>query len=152
MPEKITRRDFSERLALGSFWSAIGASVLGMLKLLKPAVMPEASTRVKLGHPEELPPGTERYFPEQNLFVFSGADSIHAISAICPHLGCIVQRQAEGRFECPCHGSRFSGSGEVFSGPAPSGLPWIRIYRAPNGTLYADTAVSVPAGTGWSRG
>ena len=151
MEQKLTRRDFSEKLAFGSFWSAIAASVLGMLKLLKPAVMPDASTRVKLGHPDELPPGTERYFPDHNLFVFSQGDSVHAISAICPHLGCIVQRLPEGRFECPCHGSKFNVSGEVFAGPAPGGLPWIQITRAPNGVLYADTAATVPAGTKWKR-
>jgi Rieske Fe-S protein len=151
LPEKLTRRDFSEKLAFGSFWTAMGASLLGMFKLLKPAVMPEASTRVKLGYPEELPPGTERYFPEQKLFVFSEEDAIHAISAICPHLGCIVQQLPEGRFECPCHGSRFSASGEVFAGPSPSGLPWIQIRRAPSGVLYADTAVTVPSGSRWNR-
>ncbi len=152
MPAKLTRRDFSERLAFGSFWTAVGASVVGMLKLLKPAVMPEASTRVKLGHPDELPAGTERYLAEQNVYVFSAGDGVYAISAICPHLGCIVSRLPEGRFECPCHGSRFSATGEVFAGPAPSGLPWIQVQRAPNGVLYADTSVSVPAGTRWSRG
>ncbi len=151
MEPKLTRRDFSEKLAFGSFWTAVGASVAGMLRLLKPAVMPEASTRVKLGHPDESPPGTERYFPEHNLFVFSEGAGIHAISAICPHLGCIVKQLPEGRFECPCHGSRFNAAGEVFAGPAPSGLPWIEIRRAPNGVLYADTAVTVPAGTQWSR-
>jgi cytochrome b6-f complex iron-sulfur subunit len=151
LPEKLTRRDFSERLAFGSFWAAMGASVLGMFKLLKPAVMPEASTKVNLGHPEELPPGTQRYFAEQKLFVFSDGDSVYAISAICPHLGCIVQQLPENRFECPCHGSRFNASGEVFAGPAPSGLPWIQIRRAPNGALYADTAVTVPSGTRWNR-
>jgi Rieske Fe-S protein len=123
-----------------------------MLRLLKPAVMPEASTRVKLGHPDELPPGTERHFPKQNLSVFSERQSVYAISAICPHLGCIVHRLPEGRYECPCHGSKFNARGEVFSGPSPSGLPWIEVQRAPNGVLYANTSVVVPAGTVWTRG
>jgi glycine/D-amino acid oxidase-like deaminating enzyme/nitrite reductase/ring-hydroxylating ferredoxin subunit len=40
-------------------------------------------------------------------------------SAVCPHLGCIVQwNSAERSFDCPCHGSRFSGEGKVLSGPA----------------------------------
>jgi Rieske Fe-S protein len=151
LQEKLTRRDFSERLAFGSFWTAVGVSLVGMLKLLKPAVMPEATTRVKLGHPDELPAGTERYFPSQNLFVYSEEESIYAISAICPHLGCIVQQLPEGRFECPCHGSKFNATGEVFAGPAPSGLPWLQIRRAPSGILYADTAVAVPRGTKWER-
>ena len=125
--------------------------MLGMFKLLKPAVMPEASTRVRLGYPAELPLGTERYLAEQGLFVFADGDGIHAISAICPHLGCVVTRLPESRFECPCHGSRFNNAGEVFAGPSPSGLAWIQIERAPSGVLYADTAVTVPAGTKWSQ-
>lgn len=151
MEEKLTRRDFSERLAFGSFWAAIGASMLGMFKLLKPGVMPDASSRVKLGFPEELPVGTERYVADKNLYVFSESDGIYAISAICPHLGCIVQRLPEGRYECPCHGSKFNAQGEVYAGPAPSGLSWIEIGRAPNGVLFADTSVSVPEGTKWRR-
>ncbi len=151
MEEQVTRREVSTRLAFGSFWAAMTASMLGMLKLLKPSVMPDASTRVKLGFPEELPPGAERYFPEQNLYVFSDDDSIYAISGVCPHLGCIVQRLPEGRFECPCHGSRFNQAGEVFSGPSPTSLAWLQITRAPNGILYADTAASVPPGTRWQR-
>lgn len=147
----LTRRDFSERLAFGSFWVAVGASLLGMLKLLKPAVMPEASTQVKLGHPEELPAGTQRYLPEKNLFVFAENEGVYAISAVCPHLGCIVQRLPEGRFECPCHGSKFNPQGQVYAGPAPRGLSWVRIRLAPNGVLYADTAASVPNGTKWRR-
>lgn len=151
MQEKITRRDFSERLAFGSFWAATAASVLGMLKLLKPAVMPDASTRVKLGYPDELPAGTTKYLAEQKLYVFSQEDGIHAISGVCPHLGCIVQKAGDDHFECPCHGSKFNAQGDAFSGPSPSGLAWVEIRQAPNGALYADTAVSVPGGTKWRR-
>lgn len=151
MDEKLTRRDFSEKLAFGSFWTAIAASTVGMFKLLKPAVMPEASSRVKLGYPDELPPGTERYVEDKNLFVFSEGEGVYAISAVCPHLGCIVRRMPEGRYECPCHGSKFNPRGEVYAGPAPTGLSWIQVRQAPNGVLYADTAVNVPGGTVWRR-
>jgi Rieske Fe-S protein len=49
--------------------------------------------------------------------------TVHAFSAICPHLGCVVQWNAdETSFDCPCHGSRFTCKGEVVNGPALSGL------------------------------
>lgn len=151
MTEKLTRRDLAGRVAYGSFWAATGGALLGMLKLLMPAVTPEASTRVKLGHPDEFPPGTARVFTDRHIFVLSEADGVYALSTECPHLGCIVTRLPEGQFDCPCHGSRFNTRGEVFSGPSPRGLSWLEIRRAPNGLLYADTASTVPVGTKWRR-
>ncbi|MFC9847972.1 FAD-dependent oxidoreductase [Streptomyces sp. NPDC060223] len=44
---------------------------------------------------------------------------LHAVDARCTHLGCLVAfNRAEGAWECPCHGSRFSSDGEILQGPA----------------------------------
>ncbi|MEA2466437.1 MAG: hypothetical protein QOJ57_563 [Thermoleophilaceae bacterium] len=51
----------------------------------------------------------------------SGA--VHAVSAVCTHLGCQVKwNQAERSWDCPCHGSRFDVSGRVIQGPAVKDL------------------------------
>jgi len=52
-----------------------------------------------------------------------GRGTEHELSAVCPHLGCIVHwNGAEKSWDCPCHGSRFDPLGRVISGPANTPL------------------------------
>lgn len=51
------------------------------------------------------------------------AGVLHHRSAVCTHLGCIVQwNAAERSWDCPCHGSRFDPEGKVLNGPAITAL------------------------------
>ena len=58
------------------------------------------------------------------LFVANANGHLFAVSQRCPHLGCRVPFcESSGRFECPCHGSKFDLSGRVFKDvPAPLNL------------------------------
>ncbi len=50
--------------------------------------------------------------------------TLHTISAVCVHLGCIVTwNSAEKTWDCPCHGSRYDAFGTVINGPANTDLP-----------------------------
>ena len=50
--------------------------------------------------------------------------TLHRLSAVCVHLGCIVRWNATERsWDCPCHGSRYDRFGVVMNGPANSNLP-----------------------------
>lgn len=49
--------------------------------------------------------------------------AIHERSAVCRHLGCIVNwNTLENTWDCPCHGSRYDALGKVIQGPANSDL------------------------------
>lgn len=65
----------------------------------------------------------------QKIAVYRDYDkSLRAFSAVCPHLGCIVQWNGDEKsFDCPCHGSRFSCDGMVTNGPAKTNLSKIHI-------------------------
>ena len=53
--------------------------------------------------------------------------SLRAFSARCTHLGCRLDRVADGEIVCPCHGSRFLADGRVAAGPAVRQLTPLRV-------------------------
>jgi glycine/D-amino acid oxidase-like deaminating enzyme/nitrite reductase/ring-hydroxylating ferredoxin subunit len=49
--------------------------------------------------------------------------ALHVRQPQCTHAGCIVQwNEAERTWDCPCHGGRYSATGERIYGPAPRDL------------------------------
>ncbi len=145
-PEPVPRRDFLGLIGLWSAGLAIFGSLLGMVRLAKPSVLPEAGNRFRIGRPEEFTSGTERLIPGRNVLVVSGKGGLAALSLVCTHLGCIVAKK-EGAFSCPCHGSKFGNYGEVLGGPAPRGLRWLEMSLAADGNLIVDATREVSPGT-----
>lgn len=144
-PEPLPRRDFLNLAALWSAGIAIFGSIIGMARLPKPRVSPEASSRFRAGSPAEFPVGSVRIFPEQKVRVITTEQGIAAMSLVCTHLGCVVGESPDG-FTCPCHGSKFDPVGKVVGGPAPRALRWLEVAQAADGALVIDTAVEVKPG------
>lgn len=87
----------------------------------------------KLDSYEELAPGQAAIMKidGRNVAAFRDVDgAVHAVSAECPHMGCIVGwSEVDQCWDCPCHGSRFDINGEVIHGPAVTPLTTAGVNR-----------------------
>ncbi|MGY0691710.1 FAD-dependent oxidoreductase [Virgibacillus sp. FSP13] len=55
-------------------------------------------------------------------------NNLYAVDTTCKHLGCEVNWNSGDRsWDCPCHGSRYSYTGEVIEGPAKESLNKIEL-------------------------
>jgi Rieske Fe-S protein len=103
----------------------------------RPGRRAQASTRdrratvtgVVLGSAREIPVGGGQIFDAERVVVTQPARGRYrAFSAVCTHVGCLLNQVADGTIDCPCHGSRFRvANGAVVTGPAPRALPEKRI-------------------------
>ena len=56
------------------------------------------------------------------LVAHTAQDAFAALNGTCTHQACTITGFGSGVFVCPCHGSQFTTSGRVVSGPAPAPL------------------------------
>ena len=77
-----------------------------------------------------------------------------AIYMVCTQLGCLYKWEpSNNRFECPCHGSKFSKDGFYIEGPAPRSLDSF-VLTEENGQVVVDTGKKItgnPAGESPAR-
>ena len=78
-----------------------------------------------LGAASDIPVGGGAVYAAAKVVVTQPASGQYrAFSAVCTHVGCVVNKVTNGTIDCPCHGSRFRiTDGAVAAGPAPSPLP-----------------------------
>jgi cytochrome b6-f complex iron-sulfur subunit len=146
---KFDRREFiTAKGWLPAFIGAIGLAGIGSLVGLKPRVLPDPSAQFKIGPPQDYPVGLVRIFDEEKVAVFRDTEGMYAISLVCTHLGCIVSyNKSDSRFDCPCHGSKFTLEGKVTKAPAPRSLDWYKVITLSSGQLMVDRSVTIPMGT-----
>jgi len=139
------RRNFLSRAALGLLTVSGFAAALAYFRQFFPRLAGEKK-RIVLADPQSYPVDTFTFLEEDNIYIYRDHEGIKAVSAICTHLGCILEKSLDG-FECPCHGSCYNNQGEVLSGPAPRNLAWYRVSRAADGHIIVDPGKSVSADT-----
>ncbi len=73
-----------------------------------------------------------------SVWLLRSGDSVRALSAECPHLGCAIDLGGDGKsYGCPCHTSRFSLEGQAESGPSPRGMDELAV-RIVDGHVEVD--------------
>ena len=141
--EEVSRRGFLKKAA------ACLASVAGIMagfSLLRQVVpsLSRSRNRLKIGTSSRFPLNMYTYLADEEVYIYRDHEGISAVSAICTHLGCVVEQTEDG-FQCPCHGSCFDPEGHVLSGAASKNLPWFRIVKDADGQLVLDLTEIVDA-------
>jgi Rieske Fe-S protein len=133
--------DRRRTLALGA--AALAASVgLGSYvsaAFLRPLAPDRRRRAIVVGYPEDIADDGLIVLGQPRIVVGRTADGFFALSTVCPHLGCVVRWLAdEGRFHCPCHGSKFAPDGAVLNGPASQDLVSLAVGIDEQGRLVVD--------------
>jgi menaquinol-cytochrome c reductase iron-sulfur subunit len=95
-------------------WSDVGSA----------AELGSASTPARKTILVEQRDGWRKVVSEKPVYVIKDPNGqLAVLSAVCPHLGCLVAWQADrDEFICPCHQGHFGADGKLLSGPPPRGM------------------------------
>lgn len=144
-PESPGRRRFLRFLVGFSAASTIGmivAPVIGFL--IPPRTQGSGGGRVVAGTLQDIPANTGKVVAMGSapVIVVNTETGVKAFSAVCTHLGCIVDYDTTTRHVvCPCHDGHFNpSSGAVLSGPPPAPLSPVAV------SIENDEIILVPSG------
>ncbi len=128
------RREFIKKALYGVFALLGLGGLLAGLKVLAPSgrqdrelawfpLVPEDEvprSGVKKSELVYAMSGKER---KARVFIVSSSGKLAVLSAVCSHLGCLVNYRKESKeFVCPCHGGKYDISGKNIEGPPPAPL------------------------------
>ena len=95
-----------------------------------------------LGSAAGLPPleAAPQSDPLGKFWLVNTDEGPRALYMVCTHLGCLFKWvDANKRFECPCHGSKFTREGDWIEGPAPRSLDQFVVEVTQDGSVVAST-------------
>ena len=141
--EGINRREFMSYAYAGALSLLTLESGLATYQFMYPRFREgEFGGKFLLGNPDILPQiGID---PEGNttgkFWLINTDEGPRALYMVCTHLGCLYKWEpSANRFECPCHGSKFSREGHYIRGPAPRSLDQFIIEIVQEGNIVSVT-------------
>ena len=142
------RREFVADLVVTlSAAIGLGSVAARFLQYLYPVVLPEQVIEVAAGPRDAVPAngGIIVNLPEGHLALVDAGGELRAFSAVCTHLGCIVQWQPTDHHAiyCACHGGMFTREGAVVGGPPPRPLPRYPV-EVRDGQVFVKMTVRPP--------
>ena len=101
---------------------------------------PLAGQIIDIGTPTDFAnEGVYYQFIRQGVIITKTAGVLGALSAVCTHRRCGLEKQGDGSLSCPCHGSVFDSHGKVREGPAIQNLVTLSISKGSNDRLQVKT-------------
>lgn len=125
-------------VCLGGIVASMAAAVLyPVYRYLAPRSGTGASVKVVILE-KDVPEGEAKFFEfagSSAVLVRKRGGELVALSAVCTHLGCIVQWEKDRQdFLCPCHAGHYNPDGVVTSGPPPKPLAKLS-FSVANGAI-----------------
>jgi cytochrome b6-f complex iron-sulfur subunit len=144
-PAEFDRRAFFAKIGLGSLGIAAAGTIVFSYEYLSPNVLYEPSAIVNVGKPDNFALNSVTMDVNAGIYLVHADEGYFALNAVCTHLGCLTAwNQDLGIIACPCHGSKFTRTGEKIEGPAPKPLPWLKTWVSDEGDLTVDRATDIP--------
>jgi len=142
--EERSRREFLANLIMGiGVTLGVGSLFMRFFQYLYPVVEPVKLVEVLAAKTSDIPSGAVHFvqLAEGPVMIQNVGGQLHALSAICTHMGCIVKWHPElNEFICPCHRGVYGIDGNNISGPPPRPMGKLAI-KVRDGNVY----VMIPA-------
>lgn len=149
-PPGSSRRAFLVNLIL-AVAGGLGAATLAQrfYLFLSPPPPPVREVEIPAIALEAIPDGGGRivHLSGGHVAIERTGNTVRAFSAVCTHLGCVIQWQPDAKqaWYCPCHHGRYDREGRVIGGPPPRPLPPI-VAVVRDGQVIVKLKVSPPTG------
>jgi cytochrome b6-f complex iron-sulfur subunit len=127
------RRKFLGVCLAGATVVAAAAAAYPVYQFLAPRSGQQGADKLVFSS-ADIPEGEAKFFEYAGaaaVLVKTKSGDLVALSAVCTHLGCVVQWEKDKQdFLCPCHAGHYAPDGTVLSGPPPRPLAKIPIAVA----------------------